>query len=120
LAGRAGDSGMSPLPAGFEALAPFVAQWAVAGSARRAAARSQATLAQCQDFYDAIQPLAEAALAYLDRKALAEHDAAETRLMNLCLSLAHVAMAVEAQGEVEAGHTPHRDQMVITHTVADG
>lgn len=110
---------MSPLPPGFESLAPFVAQWAVAGSAHRALARSRATSAECKAFYDTMQPLVEGALAHLDSKALAAHDAAETRLMNLCLSLAHVAMAVEAQGEAEAGHTPHRDQMIITRAVAD-
>lgn len=111
---------MSALPAGFEALVPFVAQWSVQGSARRSLARAHSTPEERTAFYGAMQPMIDAALALLDAKPLAEHDAAEQRLMNLCLSLAHVAMAVEAHGDDEAKHAPHREAMQITRSVADG
>jgi hypothetical protein len=110
---------MSTLPVGFEMLEPYVAHWAVDGSANRSLARANSTTEQRRDFYNVMQPIADAALALLDSKSLAEHDAAEKNLMNLCLSLAHVAMAVEAQGDDEAKHAPHREQMIITRTVAD-
>jgi hypothetical protein len=110
---------MSALPAGFEVLEPFVAQWAVPGTANRSLARANSTPEQRQAFYDTMYPQADIALALLDSKPLASHDEAEQRLMNLCLSLAHVAMAVEAQGDDEARHTPHREQMIITRAVAD-
>lgn len=110
---------MSALPAGFEMLEPYIAVWAVDGSANRSLARANSTPEQRQDFYDVMQPIADTALALLDSKPLAEHDVREKNLMNLCLSLAHVAMAVEAQGDDEAKHAPHREQMIITRTVAD-
>lgn len=110
---------MRSLPAGFEMLEPHVAHWAISGSASRSMARANSTAEERQSFYDVMRPIADAALALLDSKPLAEHDAAENNLMNLCLSLAHVAMAVEAQGEDEAKHALHREQMIITRTVAD-
>jgi hypothetical protein len=39
--------------------------------------------------------------------------------MNLTLSFAHVALAIEVQQEDEAKHTPNRDAMAITRATAD-
>jgi hypothetical protein len=107
------------LPEDFAALEPFVAQWAVAGSAARSMARTYSTDAERQAFYAAGAPLLAEALTYLDATLLANHDATQQRLMNLCLALAHVAMAVEAHGPDEARHAPMREAMIITRTPAD-
>ncbi len=110
---------MSTLPAGFEALTPFVEIWAVDGTADRAALRGSSTADQRQAFYDAMAPLLEKALDHLDATPLGEHDAAQQSLMNLTLSFAHVALAIEVQGPDEATHTLNRDAMVMTRAPAD-
>lgn len=110
---------MTRLPPAFAALEPFVAQWAIPGTAHRAALRGTSTDAERQAFFAAGQPLVGAALDYLDGKALAALDEADQRLMNLMLSFAHVALAVEMQGNDETKHRPNRDQMVITRAPAD-
>src|SRR5688572_32846266 len=96
------------LPAGFEALEPFVEGWSIAGAANRAQRRNDSTPAERTAFYEAASPLAPAALEHLDRKALGAFDEGEERLMNLMLTLAHVALAVEAQGPDEARHASNR------------
>ncbi|RJF91592.1 hypothetical protein [Sphingomonas cavernae] len=110
---------MTRLPTGFEVLEPFVENWALEGSANRANRRSTSTEAERSAFFEAGKPLLVPALALLDAKPLAEYDAGEQRLMNLCLSLAHIAQAVEVQGSDEASHTPHREAMRITRAPAD-
>lgn len=107
------------LPARFEALEPFVGSWAVAGSANRAQRRSESTEGERLAFYEAAKDLAPAALEFLDQKALQDFDEREHRLMNLMLSLAHVALAVEAQGSDEARHAESRRYMKITRAPAD-
>lgn len=109
---------MNMLPAGFEALEPFVASWAVDGSAARAHRRTCSTTEERQAFYDAFSPLILPALALLDGKALTAHDDAEQRLMQMSLAFAHIALAVEALGDDEAKHAPHREQMHIIRTPA--
>ena len=86
------------LPAGFESLEPFAARFAIAGTAARAQLRSDTSAAERQEFYDAASGRIAAALELLDAKPLSELDAAEERLMNLCLAFAHIALAVEIQG----------------------
>ena len=44
---------MSMLPTGFEALDPFVADWAIEGAAARAARRTRSTPQERQGFFDA-------------------------------------------------------------------
>lgn len=107
------------LPGQFAALEPFVAQWAQESAAARAQMRDAASPEEAQAFYAAAQPLLEPALAYLDAKPLAEHDASEQRLMCLLLAFAHVAMAIEVQGDAEAEHAKLRGHMRITRSPAD-
>jgi hypothetical protein len=111
---------MSRLPAGFEALEPFVDSWAVAGAANRARLRTTSSDAERRAFFAVGQPLLAAALDHLDTRPLAALDDADARLMNLTLSLAHVSLAVEIQGDAEARHAVLRDKMVITRAPADG
>ncbi len=110
---------MSLLPPGFAALEPFVDRWAITGTANRAALRGSTTDAERQAFFAAGQPVLAAALDHLDTKPLAALDDAEQRLMNLTLSLAHVSLAVEMQGDDESKHRPNREAMRITQAPAD-
>ncbi len=107
------------LPAGFETLEPFVAQWAVDGTAARDALRGSSSAKERQSFYDAAQPLLASALDYLDAKPLGSFDAGDAALMNMMLSFAHVSIAVEIQREDEPRHAVARAHMRIMTSVAD-
>jgi len=107
------------LPAGFEALEPFVATWAVDNASRRAEMRGEAPEDERKAFYAAAQPNVEAALEYLDAKPLGAFDDSEKRLMQLMLSLAHVAMAEEVHKEQEPRHAQFRAHMPVTRAPSD-
>lgn len=112
---------MSPslLPAGFEALAPFVEFWAADTAAERAHCRDSSDEAGRLAFYNAANDLMPKALEYLDQKPLDQFDASEQRLMKLALSFAHVSMAVELLREEEPAHAKNRPYMRITRAPAD-
>lgn len=107
------------LPPGFEALEPFVARWAVEGTANRAALRDTSSETERAAFYAAATPLLGPALDHLNCKSLDQFDERETRLMNLMLSLTHVSLAIEVQGEYEAAHVHSRPFLRITRSSAD-
>jgi hypothetical protein len=107
------------LPAGFEALEAFVATWAVNSAATRDHLRTHQSADVRQAFYDAMNPLLCLALDQLDSVPLSEHDDAETALMRLTLSYAHVALAVEVQGPDEAKHAVNRQRLPISRAPAD-
>ena len=109
----------SPLPPGFEQLAPFVDSWALAGAAHRAQRRLESSEAERTAFYHAAKDALPAALAHLDQKPLAQFDEREARLMNLLLSFAHVALAVEVQADHEPKHAQLRKHLRITRASAD-
>lgn len=112
-------SGMtSQLPPGFEALEPF-ADWAVAGANNRLQRRLTSREADRVAFFDAAKDLLPPALTYLDQKPLEQFDAAETRLMNLFLTFAHISLAVETQGDDEPKHAEGARHMTITRAPAD-
>jgi len=113
------SSAASRLPPGFEQLAPFVDAWSLASAAHRAQRRLESSEAERAAFYDAAKDLLPAALAHLDQKPLAQFDAHETQLMNLMLSFAHVALAVEVQADDEAKHAQARKHLRITRASAD-
>lgn len=106
------------LPDGFAALEPFVTRWALPGSMARAALRGGSTAEERAAFYDAAEGDLVRALDYLDGKGLSGFDAADERLMNLMLSLGHVALAVEQQKDAEEAHAGFRSHMHITRTPA--
>jgi hypothetical protein len=112
-------SSAASLPPGFEQLAPFVDSWSLAGTAHRAQRRLESSEAERAAFYDAAKDALPAALAHLDQKPLAQFDAQETRLMNLMLSFAHVALAVEVQADDEVKHAQAREHLRITRSSAD-
>ncbi|MET0364076.1 MAG: hypothetical protein ABW169_05440 [Sphingobium sp.] len=108
------------LPAGFEMLLPFADRWAGETAAERAHLRGAFPREERDAFHAACAPLLQPGLAYLDARPLADHNAAEQRLMRLLLSFAHVSMAVEVQGEDEERHSPLRASMRIVRAPADG
>jgi hypothetical protein len=114
---------MSPasqrLPAGFEALEPFAATWAVAGAANRAERRMSSSEADRVAFFEAAKDLLAPALARLDEKPLDQFDEAERRLMDLMLTFAHVVFAVDVQGDDEPRHARSARRMRITRAPAD-
>lgn len=107
------------LPVGFEALEPFVAGWAIAGTANRDRRRGDSTDAEREAFFNAAKGLVAPALDLLDKKSLGEFDESEQRLMNLMLSFAHVALAVEMLGKAEPRHAKFREVMKIQKSPAD-
>ncbi len=106
------------LPEGFTALEAFVEKWSVPGTAARAARRGESTQAEREAFYAAARDLLTPALAQLDSKPLPALDAAEKRLLDMMLSLAHVALAVEGLGDDEPRHATMREHMRITRSPA--
>lgn len=107
------------LPKGFEPLEPFVARWAIDNATRRAEMRGEAPPGERAAFYAAASQLVEPALRYLDTKPLGQFDDSEKRLMQVMLSLAHVAMAEEVHKDHEARHTLYRSFMPVTRAPAD-
>jgi hypothetical protein len=107
------------LPAGFEALTPFVSTWAIEGTAARAQRRYESSREEREAFFSEARRHQSAALQLLDRKPLLDHDEQERRLMNLMLSFAHVALAIEVQGNQEEKHRHSSRHMVITTSVTD-
>ena len=106
------------LPEGFAALEPFVVQWALPGSAARAALRGSSTPQDRAAFYEVASGELVRALDYLDAKGLSGLDDADQRLLDLMLSLGHVALAVEQQKDAEGQHARYRAHMHITRTPA--
>lgn len=107
------------LPEGYEALEPFVAQWAIDGTVERDRARGASTPEQREAFYAAAKAYVPQALAELDRKPVSELDERERRLLDLLLSLAHVTLAVEMLTDAEPRHARFRQVMKITRTPED-
>lgn len=107
------------LPADFAGLEPFAERWALPTTAERAALRTASTPEDREAFFAAAAPLLDPALDHLDGVALDAFSAEERRLMDLMLSLAHVALAVEIQGPDETRSAPWRDRMRIDRSTAD-
>ena len=83
------------LPKGFEALAPFVADWALENASARMAKRQSSSMAEIRRFYDAIVPLGVEALDYLRGHKLGELPPEAENLLKLMLALAEIGPAVE-------------------------
>jgi hypothetical protein len=83
-----------PLPAGFADLEPYVAEWALPTRSERYAMRLSKTIDELTEFYDAIAPRAEEAMAYLDGLDLNDLPDDATRLLHLLYSLVMVSYPV--------------------------
>ena len=87
------------LPSGFEALEPFVGDWALGDAVARMTKRQASSMDQIRGFYDAMLPMGEPALTYLRQFQLGELPPEAERLLKLMLSLAEMAPAVEWYGD---------------------
>jgi len=109
----------SLLPSEFETLEPFVESWAIAGAANRKQRRLASSEADRVSFFNAAKDMVAPALAYLDQKPLDQFDDKEKRLMDLVLSMCHISLAVEIQGDDEPRHAEFAKHMTITRAVSD-
>lgn len=90
------------LPPEFAELSPFVERWAASNSNDRTSARLESSAEERLAFYEAAKPHLDRALAYLDGRDVRSE--ADDCLLDLVLTLAHVALAIEQQKEVEQRH----------------
>ena len=82
------------LPDGFADLEPYVADWARPNRRERYEMRLAKTIEQLSDFYDAIAPRAEQAIAYLDALDLNDLPDDAARLLQLLYSMILVSYPV--------------------------
>lgn len=82
------------LPEGFSDLEPYVEAWALPTRAERYAARLDRQFTELVEFYDALAPRAEEAIAYLDGLDINELPPDATRLLHLLYSMILVSYAV--------------------------
>jgi hypothetical protein len=85
---------MSSLPDGFADLEPYVDDWARPTRAERYATRLSKTIDELDEFYDAIAPRAEEAIACLDGLDLGDLPDDATRLLQLLYSMILVSYPV--------------------------
>ncbi len=113
-------TGQYALPEGFRELEQFVPTWVVSRSCDRATRRLDSSEEERVAFFNAARDLAAPALELLDKKPLSQLDEREQRLMDLMLSLVHVALAVEIQGDDEPRHARGARHVIITRASSDG
>ncbi len=82
------------LPQQFAALEPWVADWAKPTRNERYAVRLAKSMEEIWAFYDAIAPLADEAMDYLDALDLNDLPDDATRLLHLLYSMIVVSYAV--------------------------
>jgi hypothetical protein len=83
------------LPAGFDDLEPFVADWALVRESERMRKRCVTDIGGIRRFYDVMIDRVDAALDHLDAFDLDAMPEPEKRLFYLTLSLVEVGNAVE-------------------------
>lgn len=94
------------LPPEFSQLEHLVPEWAIEDGHARYVKRVDSTMEEIQAFYDAVFPLAQEAVAYVDKFDYAEplpDDAANLR--NLLYSLITVSLAVELWKQPRVKHS---------------
>ena len=82
---------MSALSAKFATLEPFVASWSLETELQRSQRRWTATVEDYQDFYNAMLPMLDDVLAYLDKFKLGEIPENARALYHLTLAFAEAA-----------------------------
>ena len=83
------------LPDGFGDLEAFARDWALPTERERNAQRHRASIAEIKAFYDAMLERIDAVMAHLNRFEMDGLPPCEQRLLDLALSLAEVAPAIE-------------------------
>ena len=113
------DVRIALLPSGFERLEPFAVAWGISGSDARKRRRIESGEAERCEFYEIMTEEVERALAHLDEFPVDALDAPQQRLMDMVLMLAHVALAVEKQGDAESYHALSHAHFTITRATED-
>lgn len=114
----AGAATDARLPAGFAALEPFVAAWALPTQGERRARRLASSMPDIQAFYDAILPHTRAIAAHLKAFALDAMPAPEQRLLHLAYAFMAVAPAVEIFKQPDVlGNTFDHRRFVEAHPI---
>ena len=108
------------LPPAFHALEAFAATWALPSSDKRMQKRMASSMDEIQNFYNALLPVTEDALAHLDGFELNALPAAETRLFHLLLAGAEAALAVEVYGAPQLPLAPSESRFKVTHVHMGG
>ncbi len=83
------------LPEEFADLEPFARVWALPSANERYERRLASSMEELQEFYDAMVPRAEAALAYLDQFALDDIPDPALHLFWMLAALSAVGLAVD-------------------------
>lgn len=84
------------LPAQFAELEKFAGAWSLASEEERIHKRVNSSMAEIQEFYEAVRPKAEAALAYLSTCTPDNFQSDEAKgLFELMLSFAEASLCVE-------------------------
>lgn len=102
------------LPAGFEALQPFVYKWAGDTSLERMTTRAEAEYGEIRGFYDVMVERAEEAIAFIDQYPLKEMPEEVENLAKLVLALCQAAVAIEMHGQPRAPGTPYPNSIRLT------
>ncbi len=83
------------LPAAFSQLAPFAEKWALPTENDRRTARMTSTQEELKVFYQAMKPVLDDAIQYLNDFDLEQMPGPERNLLNTALSLVEISVAVE-------------------------
>lgn len=110
---------VTTLPDGFQLLEPFVARWSASDLKGRMDQRFHRTAAERLEFYNAAKDLIDPALRYLDQYDLDHLDHSQTNLLNLVLSMTHIALAVERMKDQEEVHAVSRRAIHVSRIDAD-
>ena len=86
---------MGLLPPEFSDLEPWMADWCFDGEPERYAKRLASTMAEIQEFYDAVMPRVEDAIRYLEKFPLDDLPEDAWRLLKLLYSLILMSFPVE-------------------------
>ena len=83
------------LPEEFADLEPYARQWCLENERERYAKRLASTMQEMQDFYDAITPRAEEAIAYCDTFPIDDLPEPVANLMRLLFAMITVSFPCE-------------------------
>jgi hypothetical protein len=83
------------LPSEFGDLEPYADRWCLATEPERYAMRLASSMAELQEFYDAMAPRVGAAIDYCDRYPLDDMPESVVNLMHLIYSFINAAFPVE-------------------------
>lgn len=104
------------LPAQFTDWQCWVEKWSSSEGDQRLRARLNSTPEEREDFFTQCFPRLQEALAYLDERPMGQWSASDHVLMDILLNLAHIALAVETQGDAEPEHARFAKYMTYTRT----